>query len=78
MFVLSFVIGCFMICFGKECVMVVGMLFIVVLVIVVLVGFELINFWGFLVIMGIGWNFSFIGVMVMVIDCYMLGECVKV
>lgn len=78
MFGLSFFIGWLMVCYGKECVIVVGMVLFVVFGVVVLGGFGLFYFWGLLVLLGIGWNFSFIGVMVVVIDCYILVECSKV
>lgn len=63
--------------FGKERVTAAGMLLIAVSAVVALAGLELINFWGSLAIMGIGWNFSFIGATAMVTDCHTPGERAK-
>lgn len=63
--------------FGKERVTAAGMLFIAASAVVALSGLELINFWGSLTLMGIGWNLSFIGATAMVTDCHMPGERAK-
>mgnify|MGYP001157013426 FL=1 len=77
MFAPSFVTGRLMTRFGKERVTAAGMLLIAVSAVVALAGLELINFWGSLAIMGIGWNFSFIGATAMVTDCHTPGERAK-
>jgi len=56
--------------FGKERIVATGLLILVVCGIVALLGLELIHFWGSLILLGIGWNFGFIGATAMVTDTY--------
>lgn len=70
MFAPSFFTGRLMAQFGKERVAAVGMVLIAVSAVVALSGIAVANFWLSLMIMGVGWNFSFIGATAMVTDCH--------
>lgn len=78
MFGLSFFIGYLIICFGVEKVVVVGFIVFMGCVVVVVFGIVIWNFWGFLILFGIGWNFGFIGLIVIVVFSYWLEEVDKV
>lgn len=64
--------------FGKELVTASGLLLIAVAALVGLSGLDVGHFWGALVLLGIGWNFGFIGATAMVTDCYRPEERAKV
>ncbi|MCC0056426.1 MAG: MFS transporter [Rhodobiaceae bacterium] len=70
MFVPSFFTGNLIARFGKERVVVAGLGLLVACAIVGLSGVELANFWIALVLLGVGWNFGFIGATAMVADTY--------
>ncbi|MGX5636885.1 MFS transporter [Brevundimonas diminuta ATCC 11568] len=70
MFAPSFFTGRLLARFGKERVAAVGMVLIAVSAVVALSGMAVANFWLSLMIMGVGWNFSFIGATAMVTDCH--------
>ncbi|MCK6103949.1 MFS transporter [Brevundimonas sp. EYE_349] len=74
MFAPSFFTGRLMGRFGKERVAAVGMVLIAVSAAVALSGMAVANFWLSLMIMGVGWNFSFIGATAMVTDCHTAEE----
>lgn len=74
MFGPSFFTGRLMTRFGKERVAAVGLLLIGGSAMVALGGFDVANFWGSLVLLGIGWNFGFIGATAMVADCHTPAE----
>lgn len=74
MFGPSFATGRLMARFGKERVAAVGLLLLAASGIVALAGLEIANFWGSLALLGIGWNFSFIGATAMVTDCHSPAE----
>src|SRR5699024_8711150 len=74
MFAPSFVTGSLMARFGKERVTAAGLVLIAVSAVVALAGFGLWNFWVSLVLLGIGWNFGFIGATAMVTDCHSEAE----
>lgn len=74
MFGPSFFTGRLMTRYGKERVTAVGMLLLAGAGMVALGGLELAHFWGSLVLLGIGWNFSFIGATAMVTDCHTPAE----
>lgn len=77
MFAPSFFTGHLMARFGKERVTAVGFLIIAVSAVVALAGLELMHFWVSLVLLGIGWNFGFIGATAMVTDCHTQAERAK-
>ncbi|MDJ0612174.1 MAG: MFS transporter [Rhizobiaceae bacterium] len=56
--------------FGKETIVATGLLILVVCGFVALAGYDLMHFWGSLILLGIGWNFGFIGATAMVTETY--------
>lgn len=74
MFAPSFVTGHLMARFGKERVTAVGLFLIAVSAAVALAGLDLVHFWVSLILLGIGWNFGFIGATAMVTDCHTPAE----
>ncbi|MBU3971807.1 MAG: MFS transporter [Alphaproteobacteria bacterium] len=77
MFAPSFFTGRLMTRFGKERVTAVGLALIAVSAIIALSGSEVVHFWLSLMVLGLGWNFSFIGATAMVTDCYAPEERAK-
>lgn len=78
MFAPSFVTGYLITWFGKERVTALGLLLIAISAIVALGGLALFHFWVSLIVLGIGWNFGFIGATAMVADCHTPAERSKV
>lgn len=78
MFAPSFFTGRLINRFGKERVVATGLLLLAGCGIVALNGITLANFWGALILLGLGWNFGFIGATAMVTDCYRPEERNKV
>ena len=78
MFAPSFVTGHLITKFGKERVTAVGLLLIAFSAVIALTGLDLLHFWTSLVLLGIGWNFGFIGATTMVADCHTPAERSKV
>jgi len=70
MFAPSFFTGLLITRFGKERVTAVGLLIIALSAIVALSGLDLTHFWISLILLGIGWNFGFIGATAMVAECH--------
>ncbi|MGI6245339.1 MAG: MFS transporter [Pseudochelatococcus sp.] len=70
MFAPSFVTGHLMARFGKERVTAAGLLLTAAAGGVALMGLELAHFWISLILLGVGWNFGFIGATAMVTDCH--------
>ncbi|MFN0263438.1 MFS transporter [Tepidamorphus sp. 3E244] len=78
MFAPSFVTGNLIARFGKEQVTAAGMVILAGCGVVALSGIEIAHFWGALILLGLGWNFSFVGATSMVTDCYRPEERNKV
>ncbi|MCG7393941.1 MFS transporter [Microvirga sp. ACRRW] len=78
MFGPSFFTGRLISRFGKERVTAVGLVLIAISAAIGLSGIEIAHFWATLIILGIGWNFGFIGATAMVTDCYRPEERTKV
>ena len=74
MFAPSFITGTLITWFGKERVTAAGLLLIAVSAIIALSGLGLFHFWTSLILLGIGWNFGFIGATAMVADCHTAAE----
>ncbi|MDK4743056.1 MFS transporter [Rhizobium sp. CNPSo 3464] len=74
MFGPSFITGRLMARFGKERVAAVGLLLIGASALTALSGLDIAHFWGSLVLLGIGWNFGFIGATAMVAGCHSPSE----
>jgi MFS family permease len=64
--------------FGKLPVTATGLVLIGLSAAVGLSGIEIAHFWATLILLGIGWNFGFIGATAMVTDCYRPEERTKV
>lgn len=70
MFGPSFFTGHLIARFGKEKVVATGLVILIGCALVALSGLELWKFWLALILLGIGWNFGFIGATAMLTDCY--------
>ena len=78
MYAPSFVTGKLIARFGKRTVAVSGLMLTAVAGLVSMSGDGVAAFWGGLVVLGVGWNFGFIGATAMVTDCYRPSERTKV
>lgn len=78
MYAPSFLTGHLIARFGKDKMIAVGLLLLMSAGVVGLSGLELWQFWLALILLGIGWNFSFISATAMVADCYRPSEKNKV
>ncbi|PCI04517.1 MAG: MFS transporter [Hyphomicrobiales bacterium] len=70
MFGPSFFTGHLIARFGKERIVAAGLIILISCALVALSGLELWQFWLALILLGIGWNFGFIGATAMLTDCY--------
>ncbi|MTH97766.1 MFS transporter [Roseibium sp. RKSG952] len=70
MFGPSFFTGNLIARFGKERIVSIGLALLAGCSIVALMGIELAHFWGALILLGLGWNFGFIGATAMLTDTY--------
>jgi MFS family permease len=70
MFAPSFVTGSLIARFGKETIIAIGLALLTACVIVAAAGIELVHFWAALILLGIGWNFGFIGATTMLTETY--------
>ena len=70
MFGPSFFTGSLIQRFGKERIVATGLLLLASSATLALSGLELAHYWGALVLLGIGWNFGFIGATAMLTDTY--------
>jgi len=78
MFGPSFITGRLIDRFGNNAITATGLILIAVSGLLALGGLELLHFWGSLILLGLGWNFGFIGATSMVTDCYQPAERAKV
>ena len=78
MFAPSFFTGMLITRFGTEKVVAAGLVILMACAVVAHAGIELWNFWGALVLLGIGWNFGFIGATAIVASSYRPHEADKV
>ncbi len=78
MFAPSFITGSLIARFGKETVVAAGLLLLIGCGVVALSGIALWQFWLALILLGVGWNFGFIGATAMVAECYRPSERNKV
>ncbi len=70
MFAPSFFTGRLMMRFGKAKITAVGLLLIALSGGIALLGMELAHFWGSLILLGLGWNFGFIGATALVAESH--------
>ncbi|WP_332692003.1 MFS transporter [Bosea sp. (in: a-proteobacteria)] len=78
MFGPSFFTGRLIARFGKEKITALGLALTALAAVVGLSGLSVAHFWIALVLLGVGWNFGFIGATALVTDCYRPEERVKV
>jgi MFS family permease len=78
MYAPSFVTGGLIARFGVERITGIGLGFIVLTGLVAISGLSVAHFWSALVLLGIGWNFAFIGATTMVTQCHRAHERNKV
>jgi len=78
MFAPSFFTGQLINRYGAEKVVAVGLLILMLCAVVAHAGIELWNFWGALILLGVGWNFGFIGSTAIVASSYRPSEADKV
>ena len=78
MFIPSFFTGHLIARFGVERIVILGLSLIFASAVVGIAGITLGHFWGLLVLLGVGWNFSFIGATTMVTQCHTPAERNKV
>ena len=78
MFAPSFVTGRLIARFGKARITALGLVLIGVSGGIALLGIELLHFWAALIVLGVGWNFGFIGATSMLTDSYRPAERAKV
>ncbi|MEQ1942561.1 MFS transporter [Mesorhizobium sp. VNQ89] len=78
MFGPSFFTGALITRFGKETIVAVGLILLIGCAIVALSGIQLWHFWTALILLGLGWNFGFIGATAMVAGTYRASEKGKV
>ena len=78
MFAPSFVTGRLIARFGKERIVAAGLILLMGCAVVALSGIALWQFWLALILLGIGWNFGFIGSTAMLTDAYRVSEKNKV
>jgi MFS family permease len=74
MFAPSFFTGSLIVKFGRERIVIVGLMLLIFSAIVGLAGQTVWHFWTALVLLGLGWNFGFIGSTAMVADTYRPSE----
>jgi MFS family permease len=78
MFGPSFFTGALIARFGKETIVAAGLILLIACAIVALSGIQLWQFWTALILLGLGWNFAFIGATAMVAGTYRNSEKGKV
>ena len=78
MFGPSFVTGTLIARYGVDLIVAIGMALLAGCGIAALTGIDLANFWGALILLGLGWNFGFIGATTMLTETYRPEERGKV
>jgi MFS family permease len=78
MYAPSFVTGALVARFGAIPIVAAGLALLAASAAVGFAGITVAHFWTALVLLGVGWNFAFVGATTMVIDCYRPEERTKV
>lgn len=78
MFVPSFFTGKLIARFGKRPITALGLVMISAAGALALMGLDIFHFWGSLILLGVGWNFGFIGATALLTECYRPSERAKV
>lgn len=74
MFAPSFFTGGLIVRFGKERIMTIGLALLAACAVVALAGLTVAHFWAALVLLGIGWNFTFVGATTLLAETYRTEE----
>jgi MFS family permease len=74
MFAPSFITGSLIARFGAGTIIAVGMILLLSAGLVGIAGFDLMNFWVGLIVLGVGWNFGFIGATALLTTTYTPAE----
>jgi predicted MFS family arabinose efflux permease len=78
MYLPSFITGSLLARFGVERITALGLAIIIVAAVIGIAGISLWHFWSALALLGVGWNFAFIGATTMVTACHRPNERNKV
>ena len=78
MFIPSFFTGHLIIRFGAERIILIGLLLLLCSSFIGLAGMDLNQFFGALILLGLGWNFGFVGATTMLANSYVPSERAKV
>ena len=78
MYAPSFVTGGLIARFGAISIVAIGLALLAASALVGFDGITVAHFWGALVLLGVGWNFAFVGATTMLLDCYRPEERSKV
>ncbi len=78
MYVPGFVTGHLITRFGAVPIVAVGLVLIAISAATGLTGIEVAHFWGMLILLGIGWNFGFVGASALVLECHRPEERTRV
>jgi MFS family permease len=70
MFGPSFFTGALIARFGKEAIVGIGLALLLGCALFALAGIDVLNFWAALILLGLGWNFGFIGSTAMLTETY--------
>jgi len=70
MFAPSFITGKLISRFGNHTITILGLAMIASAALLALAGLHLLHFWGALILLGVGWNFGFIGSTTLLTECY--------
>jgi MFS family permease len=74
MFAPSFFTGGLIRRFGKETIAGTGLALLILSALIGLAGVEILHFWGMLIVLGLGWNFGFIGGTALLTETYRSSE----
>jgi MFS family permease len=74
----SFITGSLIVRYGSETIIAIGLALLTACGLVALAGIDILNFWSALVLLGIGWNFTFIGGTTMLTETYRPEEKTRV
>jgi MFS family permease len=78
MFAPSFFTGRLIARFGKDRIVIAGLALLSLCAVVSITGISLAHFWGALILLGVGWNFGFMGATAMLTETYLPQEKGKV
>ena len=78
MYAPSFFTGSLISRFGPTKITVLGLILIAASSVIGLGGINLFHFWGMLILLGVGWNFGFLGASAMILNCHQPEESTRV